>query len=106
MEVNLFSILVVGVPLVAVPVALIWGLRKTLLGVLGIAALMLVAPYVYFGIWAISAGENLMETMKAVSVSFPAVIVVLGWMLAWTAAYGAVAAGIRLGWLHWKGLRT
>ncbi|WP_299724973.1 hypothetical protein [uncultured Tateyamaria sp.] len=106
MEANLFSILVFGVPVLAGPVALIFGLRKTLIGVLAIAVLMLVAPYVYFGIWALAEGESLLGTLGAVSVSLPAAAIVLGWMLAWSAAYGAIAAMIRLGWLHWRGVRT
>ncbi|MEO9574007.1 MAG: hypothetical protein ABJ263_14915 [Tateyamaria sp.] len=100
MEANFYSLTVIGVPLLAAPAALIWGLRKTLIVVVGICALMLVAPYVYFGIWALMEGENLWKALQAVAVSFPAAAIIVGWMLMWTAAYGAVAAGIRLGWLY------
>ncbi|MEP1198462.1 hypothetical protein [Tateyamaria sp.] len=100
MEANLFSVTVIGVPLLAAPAALIWGLRRTLIAVLGICALMLVAPYVSFGVWALIEGEDLWTTLQAVAVSFPAAAVIVGWMLVWTVAYGAIAAGIRLGWFY------
>ena len=104
MEANLLSIVVVCVPLLAAPVALIWGLRKALLATLFVAAAILIAPYVYFGIWALSEGENPWETFKAIFVSSTAMIMImiLGWMLAWAAAYGAIAAILRLGWLRWR----
>lgn len=100
MEANLLSVTAVGVPLLAAPAALIWGLRRVLIVVLGICALMLLAPYVYFGIWAVMEGENLWTTLQAVAVSLPAAAIIVGWMLVWTAAYGAIAAGLRLGWLY------
>ena len=106
MEANLLSISIVGVPLLAAPTALIIGLRKTLIGVLGIAAMILVAPFVLFGVWALWIGEDLWATLRGVSLTLPALAVLLGWMLAWSAAYGAIAAGIRLGWLYLKGVRT
>lgn len=100
MEANLINVTAIGVPILAAPAALIWGLRRTLIVVLGICALMLVAPYVYFGIWAVIDGQNVWTTWQAVAVTLPAAAIIVGWMLVWTAAYGAVAAGIRLGWLY------
>ncbi|MEL6809265.1 MAG: hypothetical protein AAFO97_15935 [Pseudomonadota bacterium] len=100
MEANLINVTAIGVPILAAPAALIWGLRRTLIVVLGICALMLVAPYVYFGIWAVMDGQNVWTTWQAVAVTLPAAAIIVGWMLVWTAAYGAVAAGIRLGWLY------
>ena len=102
MEANLLSIVVVCVPLLAAPVALIWGLRKALLATRFVEAAILIAPYVYFGIWALIEGENPWETFKAIFVSSTAMIMILGWMLAWAAAYGASAAILRLGWLRWR----
>lgn len=106
MEANIYSLLVFGVPVLAAPVALIWGLRKALIGVLGVAALMVIAPFLYFGVWALHDGEPLWATLKAVAVMLTPMSIVLGWMLGWSAAYGALAATLRLGWLYYKGALT
>jgi len=100
MEASLFSISPDSVPRVAVPDVLIRGLRKTVLAALFIAGAMLIAPFGHSGIGAPGAGGNLWETMKAVSVSFPVVIVVLGWVLVWSPACGAIAGMLRPGWLR------
>lgn len=102
MDANLFSILTVGTPVLAAPVALIFGLRKTLIGVGIIGFLMLIGPYVYFGCWALIDGVSLGATLKAVAVSLSPAAFVVGWMLAWSAAYGAIAALLRLIWLYWR----
>ena len=47
-------------------------------------------------------GDYPWETFKAIFVSSTAMIMILGWMLAWAAAYGAIAAILRLGWLRWR----
>lgn len=105
MEANLYSVLAFGTPVLAAPAALVFGLRKTLLGVLIITALMLIGPYAVFGVWGLFKGAGLWHTFTAVSISTPAMALIAGWMLAWSAAYGSVAALIRLGWLQWKGAR-
>ena len=102
MEANFFSILAVGTPVLAAPAALIYGLRKTLMGVCVIGSVMLLGPYVYFGIWALMEGVSVSATLKAVSVSLSAASLVVAWMLAWSAAYGAVAALLRLCWQYWR----
>lgn len=100
---NMYSILAFGTPLLAVPVALVFGLRKTLLGVLTIVGLMLIGPYIYFGVWGLFEGAGLWDTFSAVSLSTPAMAVIAVWMLAWAAAYATAAIVVRLVWIHWKG---
>ena len=86
----------------AAPVALIFGLRKALIIVCLIGTLLLLGPYVYFGVWALIEGVSLWATLKAVAVSLAPAAFVVGWMLAWSAAYGAIAALLRLCWLYWR----
>ncbi|MEP5630413.1 MAG: hypothetical protein ABJP79_00875 [Tateyamaria sp.] len=102
MEANLFSILAVGTPVLAAPVALMIGLRKTLMAVCLVGIVILLGPYVYFGVWALIEGVSLWATLKAVAVSLAPASIIVGWMLAWSAAYGAIAALLRLCWLYWR----
>lgn len=93
------------VPLLAAPAALIWGLRRTLRWVVAAAVLLLLAPYIYFGVWAAWEGVSISATFRALSVSLEPAFVVASFMIMWALAYGGVAAGLRWAWLRWAAPR-
>ena len=99
---SLLQLLIPGVPILAFPVSLWVGFRKTIWCVLGIAVLIAVAPYVYFGIWALIEGvsvKSTFEALRAVSSMFP---VILAYMVLWSVVYAAVGATLRFGWVRWR----
>ncbi len=99
---NLLLFITVGVPFVAIPVSIIWGLRRAIHLAVGAAALMLIGPFVYFGVWSIWSGEALRDTLIAVSHSTPALALIAGYVVLWSTAFGAIPAGLRWLWLHWR----
>ncbi len=98
-----WGLVVAGTPLLAFPVALIWGLKTMLWAVLAVIALMLFGPPLAFGIAALFYGEPPFETAGAVFMMLWHVILTIGgWMMMWSLIYGGTGAAIRFGWLHWK----
>lgn len=94
------KLLVALVPLLAFPVALIWGLRKTLWAVLAVVALIAIGPFVYFtvGTWVMGGTwAQVKETAGLMLSVMQTVAVIGGWMVIWALVYGSAGAAIRFG---------
>ncbi len=103
MSETLWRLVVAGVPLLAFPAALFWGLRRTLWGVLAVVALMLIGPPVVFAVQALWIGENPFAIFgSVVQLTWPALVTIGGWMVLWSLAYGGAGAAIRWGWVNWR----
>ena len=98
----LLQLLIPGVPLLALPVALMLGFRKTMWIVLAVAALIVILPYIYFGICGLWEGVSLgsvFEALRAVWGAFP---VILAYMVLWSVVYAAAGGVLRFGWMRWR----
>ncbi len=102
----LYGLLTFGVPLLAAPAAMYWGLGKTLRGVLVIAVLMFIVPFLFYLAASLWFGASLSEVKSLISLWFtgilPAMLVIGGYMLGWSLVYGMAGAGIRWLWQRRK----
>ena len=99
---SVLELLVPVVPLASLPVALFLGFRRTVWIVLAIAALIAVAPYVYFGIWGLWEGVALASVFEALRVVWAAFPVILAYMMLWSVIYAAAGGALRFGWMRWR----
>lgn len=99
---SLIQWLIPGVPLLSLPVAAWLGFRKTMWLVLGIAALIVLVPYTYFGVWGLWEGVSLRSVFEALRAVWGAFPVILAYMVLWSVLFAAVGGGVRFGWLRWR----
>lgn len=94
---------VIGAPLLAFPIALVWGLKRALWCVVSVVGLLVVLPPLGFGIAALFVGEPPVLTARTVfELVAPAILSIGGWMVLWSLVYGGLGAAIRFGWMRWR----
>lgn len=98
----LFILLPVAVPLLAAPVTLFLGFLKTMAAVFGIAVLMMLSPFVYFGIKGLYQGVPLADVFASLSVTVRPMAIIAGYMVGWSAICAGVAAVVVWCWQRWR----
>ncbi|MEL7261879.1 MAG: hypothetical protein AAGK69_10905 [Pseudomonadota bacterium] len=94
--------LIPGVPVLSLPVALWLGFRRTMWIVMAIAALIVIVPHAYFGVWALWAGVSLHDVFEALSGTWRAFPVILAYMVLWSVVFAAAGGVLRYGWIRWR----
>ncbi|MEL7092727.1 MAG: hypothetical protein AAFN94_13420 [Pseudomonadota bacterium] len=97
------TLLIALLPLLPLPVALIWGLRAALIVAVLCAASVFVAPYGYFGLWALIVGQEVVRVLASLVDVRAVFLPIAAWVLLWGAGAAAVGAGVRAGWRTWRG---
>ncbi|GGX56467.1 hypothetical protein GCM10007385_26490 [Tateyamaria omphalii] len=91
-----------GIPLIAFPVALVWGLKPVVYTLVLLACAMLVGPYLFFGAWALIEGISLSDTIEQVRQTGIGMVLLAGYMMASSMVCALFAAAVRFAWTKWR----
>ncbi len=84
-------------------VALRWRPATAAIVLAGLVLAGCVAPFMFFGVWALIAGEPMRETLSHVAVLFPALLDLAAYTVVWAAGGLVLGAVFRSGWKRMKG---
>ncbi|MEO0389880.1 MAG: hypothetical protein AAF218_02965 [Pseudomonadota bacterium] len=94
--------LAIALPLVAFGVAAIWGPRRAVWVMLAIFAILSLAPYLVFGIWAAIEGRPVGAAVGAIRDILASGWQIVGYVLLWTVVFGGAGALVNWGIRRWK----